>query len=437
MRVARNSNFRLSLLAFLLSPLTCAMATNGYFSHGYGLKAKGMGGAATATAQDAFAGANNPAAAAWAGDRIEGGVDVFMPRRDMSRTGSTGVGAGSLDANVKSGSNTFYVPEFGVNRVINKDLSLGVAVYGNGGLNTAYPGGQVACGPTPANVLCGSGELGVDLMQLVVAPTLGYKINPQHAIGVSPLLMFQQFQANGLQAFDNAPGFPPFTGAPGKVTNNGYDRSTGLGVRLGYQGKLNDQLTVGAAYSPKTKMAKLDKYAGLFADAGNFDIPENYSLGVSYQPSSAVLLALDYQRINYSGVPSVGNPSSNLAPLGAANGPGFGWRDINVWKLGAQWQYSQQLALRAGFNVGQNPVQSRDVSFNILAPGVTTTHLTLGATYALSPNSELTVAYMRAPKKRVSGSSLFNNLGFGPTVGGTESISMSQQSLGVQMGWRF
>ena len=36
-------------------------ATNGYFAHGYGIKAKGMGGVATALAEDRFGGANNPA----------------------------------------------------------------------------------------------------------------------------------------------------------------------------------------------------------------------------------------------------------------------------------------------------------------------------------------------------------------------------------------
>ena len=38
-----------------------ALATDGYFSHGYGMKAKGRGGASTAMATDAFGGANNPA----------------------------------------------------------------------------------------------------------------------------------------------------------------------------------------------------------------------------------------------------------------------------------------------------------------------------------------------------------------------------------------
>lgn len=55
--------------AALLAAAPWAHATNGYFPHGFGLKAKGMGGASIALAHDAFAGVNNPAAAAFAGNR--------------------------------------------------------------------------------------------------------------------------------------------------------------------------------------------------------------------------------------------------------------------------------------------------------------------------------------------------------------------------------
>lgn len=429
---------RLAVLALVGAPIGSALATNGYFSQGYGIKAKGMGGASVAMTDNAFAGANNPAAAAWAGNRGEVGLDLFMPKRSMSRTGSVGVGAGSIDTNVDSGSNLFLVPEFGYNQAINDKLGVGITVYGNGGMNTDYAGGKINCGAAPAtaNVLCGAGNLGVDLMQLIVAPTVAYKLNDSHSIGVSPLLVFQQFKAYGLQAFDNAPGFPPMTGAPGKVTNRGYDKSTGLGVRLGYLGKLNDKVSIGASYSPKTKMSKFDKYAGLFAGAGSFDIPENYTLGASFLVTPAVTVALDYSRINYSGVPSIGNPSTNAAPLGAANGPGFGWTDVNVWKLGAQWQASSQWTLRGGLNFGYNPVQSRDVSFNILAPGVTTKHLTLGGTYAISPKTEVSFSYMYAPSNSVSGTSMFDGIA-GARAGGTETVRMSQKALGVQFGWKF
>jgi long-chain fatty acid transport protein len=428
-----------ALAAALAIPMTAAMATNGYMPHGYGIKAKGMGGASVAMTDNAFAGANNPAIAAWSGNRGEIGLDFFSPKRTVERTGSGGFGAGSLDASVESESNLFLVPEFGYNMALGDKMGVGITVYGNGGMNTNYPGGQLNCGagPATANMLCGAGNLGVDLMQLIFAPTFAYKLNERHSVGVSPLLVYQQFKAYGLDAFDNAPGFPPFTSAPGKVNSGNYEQSTGVGLRLGYLGKISEVISVGAAYSPKISMSKLDAYAGLFAGAGGFDIPENYALGASFQASPSVIVAVDYARTNYSGVPSISNPSSNAltSQLGNADGAGFGWKDVSAWKVGVQWQAAPQWLLRAGLNFGDNPVGSQDVSMNILAPGVITKHMTVGGTYALSPTSEVSFSYMYAPSSSVTGTSFFNNLGAG--AGGTETVKMSQQSFGIQYGWRF
>ena len=384
-----------------------AHATDGYFPHGYGMKAKGMGGASVAMTDNAFAGANNPATAAWAGNRIEAGVELFMPDRSASSGG----------ASADSDSNLFLVPEFGYNRAISDKLGVGVTVYGNGGMNTDYP----------VNFFGGTPPLGINLLQLIVAPTVAYKISDNHSVGVSPLLVYQKFKAEGLSPFAG------FSANASALTNNGYDSSSGIGVRLGYLGKLNDQVSIGAAYSPKISMSKFSKYAGLFAGGGDFDIPENYTLGATLQATSSVLLALDYQRINYSGVAAVGHPSNNLLlgkPLGAADGPGFGWSDVNVWKLGVQWQATPKLTMRAGINVGDNPIKSADVTFNILAPGVITKHYTLGGTYALSNTSEVSFSFMYAPSNSVSGANLLG-------APGSDTIRMSQKALGVQYGWRF
>lgn len=420
---------------FLAGSTVPALATDGYFSHGYGIKAQGMGGASVALAEDAFGGANNPASAAFAGGRLDLGLTWFSPRRQVERSGS----AGGLDLAQESGSTNFFVPEFAYNQMLSPNLAVGVAVYGNGGMNTDWAGGVLNCGmgPNTANALCGSGRLGVDLSQLLIAPTVAYKFNAQHALGVSPLIAFQRFKAQGLHAFDNAPGFPPFTSSPGNVTNRGYDSSLGYGLRLGYQGRLSEVVSIGVTYASKIKMDKFDKYRGLFADAGGFDIPEHYAIGVALRPMPGWLVALDLERINYSGVNSVGNPSSVPLPLGAANGPGFGWQDVDVLRLGVQWQMNERLALRAGYNRSDNPVRASDVTFNILAPGVVRDHLTLGATYALGPTSEISLAYMHAFKHSVTGSSMFNGLGFGPTFGGTEKISMYQNSLGLAWATRF
>ncbi len=411
-----------------------ALATNGYFPHGYGIKAKGMAGVSTATADDALGGATNPAKGVFAGNRLDLGVEWFSPRRVAERSGAM---VPSLNGKVESDKTSFWVPELGYSRMMGTDWSLGVTVYGNGGMNTTYPQGNFDCGGGPANMLCGGGTLGVDLMQLIVAPNAAFKVTPDHAVGAALLLAYQRFKATGLQAFDNAPGFPPFTSVPGKVTNNGYDSATGVGVRLGYMGRPMPTLTVGAAWSSKIGMDRFDEYAGLFAGRGDFDIPSNWSLGVAWQPDPAWTIAFDYQRIQYSDTPSVNNPSRVMAPLGAANGPGFGWDDITVYKLGVAWQVRPELTLRAGVNQGDNPIGAADVTFNILAPGVMKRHWTGGFTWALSPTSEISGAFMVAPRVTVSGASLFDAVLGMPGAAGTETIGMKQYSLSLGWSWKF
>ncbi len=400
------------ILALALAGITSPVwATNGYFSHGYGMKAKGMAGAATATASDSFGGANNPASMVWVGDRMDLGADVFSPRREFSNVGGFG-------QTIDSEDKYFLIPEFGYNRMLKPNLSLGVSVYGNGGMNTDYPNGAGAFG--------GSGDLGVDLMQLMIAPTLAYKINDQHSVGIAPVIAAQRFAAQGLQAFG--------------VMNPGYDTAWGYGARIGWMGRFTDKVTVGAAYSTKIYMDEFDKYKGLFAEQGDFDIPSTWSLGIAVQATPEVKLVLDYQRINYSDIKAINNPSSNIfncpafggsdpnACFGGSAGPGFGWQDVDVWKLGVEYAYSKNLTLRAGWNHGENPIRAADVTFNILAPGVVKDHLTLGFTYTLPSGSELTMAYMHAFEESVTGTNLLG--------AGTDTIRMYQNSIGIAYSWK-
>jgi long-chain fatty acid transport protein len=177
-------------------------------------------------------------------------------------------------------------------------------------------------------------------------------------------------------------------------------------------------------------MGRFKKYAGLFAEAGDFDIPANYSIGIEFKPMPELTLAADYGRIEYSGVAAVGNPSTPpVGQLGAANGPGFGWKDINVYKFGAAWRMNDALTLRAGYNRSDNPITSRDVTFNILAPGVMKDHYTLGFTYSGIPDSEITGSLMIAPRQSVTGAS--------SQFGGSETIGMRQTMLGVAWSRKF
>jgi long-chain fatty acid transport protein len=445
------------LVAALVAAMPfAAHATDGYFSHGFGMVAKGMGGASIAVTGDAFGGANNPGTMAFAGNQWAAGIDLFSPWRKAERTNDPGFGLGG---SADSDSNYFGVPEAAFNMMVRPDLSLGVTMYGQGGMNTNYPGGQLpspgGCGPArgpgqgfnpapgPYNLFCGTGNLGVDLAQLVVAPTASWRFLPEHAIGISPLFAYQRFRMEGLQAFDN----PGLSTHPGSVTNRGYDHSTGWGVRVGYYGQITPQVGFGATYQSKIGMGKFDKYQGLFAENGGFDIPSNWGVGVSVKPAPGWLVDLDYERINYSDAASVHNRSDLLlqcaggdrnACMGGSNGAGFGWQDVNVVKLGVQYTIDERWTVRAGYNHSDNPIESRDVTFNILAPGVVQDHLTLGATWNYNPANSVTGAFMYAFSNSVSGSSLINNF-LPPQAQANmqEKIQMYEWSLGVQYAHRF
>ncbi len=422
-----------------------AFATDGYFSHAYGLKSLGMGGATVAVASEPFGGAVNPAAMTSLGNAWQAGLQVFMPRRGAERTGS---GMAGIDGSVSSDSLTFAIPEFGFNYMARPDLAIGLSVVGNGGMNTDFEGGQVpsmsACAsfnptPGPYNMLCGNGRLGVDLTQLLVAPYAAWKLAPSHSVGIAPTLAYQRFRAQGLQAFDN----PMLSTSMGNVTNNGYASATGYGVRLGYHGTF-DRVSVGVAWASKMSMGELDDYRGLFAEQGGFDIPSNLTVGLAWRPDDKWLLAVDWSRIKYSDSKAVSNPSALLlhcaggdatACMGGSNGPGFGWKDIDVWKFGFEYAVDPKLTLRAGYNRGENPVDAADVTFNILAPGVIKDHYTVGATWKLDAQAEITIYGLYAAENKVTGTSLFVPFGAPPTT--TETIKLKEYTVGIGYTSRF
>ena len=206
---------------------------------------------------------------------------------------------------------------------------------------------------------------------------------------------------------------------------------------------MTPDLTLGATWESKTKTGKFSKYSGLFADAGSFDIPENYGVGLAYKFAPIWTFAADISEIKYGSIPSVANPLSNLTALGnllgSTNGPGFGWKDISVVKLGVSYDYTPELTLRAGYNHSGQPIPADQTFFNILAPGIVQNHITLGGTLKTSKTGELSVAYTHAFSNTVNGSGSIppgapNVGGFG---GGNANLTMSEDSLGVAYGWKF
>ncbi len=419
-----------ALICSLFAP-AMAWATNGYFTHGTSTAEKGLAGAGVAYSQDTLAAANNPAGMVLQGARYDIGGAWFAPMRSYSVTGgpTPGCGPGGCtfsigdgDQSIDSKNEGFLIPQFGYNWVIDDNSTIGISVFGNGGMNTEYKGGTalVFDGVAAFNTLpgtFGAGTAGVDLSQLFIATTYAAKLSETTSWGVSGIAVYQRFEAKGLA------NFSPFSLDPGNLTNNDHDTSTGIGLRLGIQGELAPGIRFGAAYQPEIDMGEFDDYAGLFAEDGDFDIPSNFTIGLAFDVGQNGVLVVDLQQINYEDVPAVSNSISNFATcapgtgpggsgagdgcLGGDDGAGFGWEDIQVVKVGYQWQEGK-MTWRVGVSVSEQPIPDEEVVFNILAPGVIEETFTFGFTRQLDSESSLNFAAMYAPSVSVDGTSNFD-----------------------------
>jgi long-chain fatty acid transport protein len=406
-----------ALLAGFAAP---ALATNGYFAHGYGTHYKGIAGAGVALHLDSLAAATNPAAMAFVGDRFDLSLSAFSPDRYYTVTGNPSGYPGTFGltpGEVRSDSRLFPVPALGANWRVGENGSFGVSVYGNGGMNTDWP----------TATFYASTPTGVNLDQMFVAPTFAYKLAGKHALGVTAIGALQWFKAEGVASFAD------FSSNPSKLSDNGYSYAFGGGLRVGYLGEWSRYLSVGASYQTKIAMGKLDEYAGLFAEQGGFDVPANWTGGIAVHPTEDVDLAVDVQQILYSKVASVGNPLlPNLiqAPLGADSGAGFGWKDVTAVKAGIQVRAGEGWTFRGGYSHCGQPVPESEVLFNILAPGVVENHLTLGFSRILGDTHEISVAVMRAFEKKVKGQNPLE-------VPGLQSIELRMSEWDFEIAWSF
>lgn len=391
-----------------------AGATDGYFQVGFGARQNALGGAGVADSTDAMAQTLNPAGIVGVGDQWQIGGAVFMPYRGYEASGAGFVARPSVD----SDANIFIMPNFALIRQIDEQSAWGISVYGNGGMNTTYANvANPACGGG-SGVFCG-GPAGVDLMQAFISLDYARQAGPVK-IGIAPTLAVQRFQAKGLAAFSG------FSADAANLTDNGYDYSFGGGLRAGLEWEAMPGLRFGLSGQTKMYMTKFDKYAGLFADQGGFDIPAAVTAGVAFDATPDLTVMLDYQRIFYSGVGSIGNSGSVPLPFGSSGGPGFGWDDVNVIKVGAEWQANDTWTLRAGYAYSDNPVGPEDVTLNILAPGIVQHHITAGASYKMSERDTVEFFGMYVPETKVSGPEIAG----GAPTGQTVTLNMHQFQFG-------
>jgi long-chain fatty acid transport protein len=101
---------------------------------------------------------------------------------------------------------------------------------------------------------------------------------------------------------------------------------------------------------------------------------------------------------------------------------------MTVFKVGASWKSNEKNTWRVGFSYGEQPIPSSEVLFNILAPGLMETHMTVGWTNERPNGNVMSWSLMYAPAKKITGVSTFDPL---------QSITLKMSQLELEFAYRF
>ena len=205
---------------------------------------------------------------------MEVNLQYFSPSREYTVEGTDFMTAPPFPGpTVESDSENFFIPSFGMNWSISPDASVGIAIFGNGGMNTDY-----ASHETPFGLgTFGGDHAGINYAQLFANLNYSRKFaDGKAAWGIGAIVNYSYIQVEGLSGFDNL----VVSTDPGKVTDEDYDHTFGIGLRVGVLGEVIPGVRLGASYQTKIKNT-FDDYKGLFADGGDLNIPATAQIGLA------------------------------------------------------------------------------------------------------------------------------------------------------------
>lgn len=422
----------LALVALATGTVTPLVATNGMNMEGYGPVATALGGASLAYDNGTASLMNNPATLGLMTGRarLDVALGILGPHVE-ARSPATAPNIFGVPANqtARSSATAFFMPALGYARR-SGDLVYGLGVYGQGGMGCEYDADSWR------GLGFGLGNRTEVSVGRVIVP-LVYKVNDTLQIGATADFIWAgmdlKMAVSGNQFFDlvmpNSQRFGRASGAivqsfgqifatmpAGTSVDYAYfdfansSQFTGEARGYGYGGKVglvytpSKELSFGLTYHTQSKLsdmkAKGDTLSFQLNIPGmghvpqaltgdfrvhNFQWPAMLGGGLAWYPAPRWMIATDVRKVFWKNVLEVFDMSF-VASDAAANGPFAGqnfnavlfqsWKNQTEVQLGAAYEASEQLTLRAGFNTANNPVP--DCYLNCLFPAIVKTHLTAG-----------------------------------------------------------
>lgn len=419
----------IALTTTICLPAT-VFATNGYQLIGVGAYQKSLGGAVTANPGSAMTAVANPAGVARIGRRADFSMEAFMPDRDVDFSALGG-------ERENSAVDLYGVPAIGwvAPTSDGSDLYFGGGMYGTSGLGVDFAQTEMMPG------VFWDAYSNIAFWQM--APALAWNVNDRLSVGAAVTIDYQSvaFQQRALTDLDG-------DGSADDVFQN-FDlgraaSSFGYGLSFGAIYDINKMVSVGAYYKSKQNFSDLEynlapgDITGVNPATGapaplpggryklDLDFPQQFSTGIAVRPTNELTISADVKWIDWS---DTMDKLSVTGPVDVPMDPG--WDDQIVYALGVAWKASDKVNLRAGFNYGESPIDDDQVGRNLILPAVVEEHYTIGGDYRFNEYWELGAHYMYVPENSQTSTST------NPMELPGAKVSMSQDSFGVNIGYRF
>jgi long-chain fatty acid transport protein len=355
------------------------------------------------------------------GLQSESVLSGIIPSSVNNATSGTGVGTGNV-------AHSALVPSSYYSYQFNQKLWLGLSVNAPFGLSETFPDNWAG-----RNFSAG----GENLKTYNFTPSIAYKISDMISVGFGvqaqyASLNFSQGTFVGLtnQASVNGAGWG-YGFTAGLTLTPTPTTTIGLGYRSGMKQKFNGAFNAGVLCGATT----------CGSINGTINVPDIVSLGLRQKLSSQWTAMGTVEWTNWSRATNVGILQPNGAPVTLAGTNlviPLNYKDGWFFSLGAEYQWSPQIALRGGVGYEKSPVT--DTVRNPAIPDNDRAWLSIGGTYKYNAKMSFDLAYSHvfvkdAPINIVDTS----NPGFIPGVTGTYSgnVSSSIDIISVALKYRW
>ena len=333
----------------------------------------------------------------------EGSHTSLPPPSGLPLTGGNGGDPGDLAV----------IPAFYFSHEVNDRWALGVAVNSPFGLGTKYDDGWV--GRYHA--------LNTELQTINLNPSLGFRINEQLSLGggldgqyakaklsnaldFSTVCLAQGSATPTLAPLCVAGGFttPGSTATDGKVSVEGdswalgwnaaflFDLSTRTRLGASYRSKMRHNVKGDASFKKPANLPGPISQLSVFTNGDvktTIELPETITLALHTDLTDSISLTTASTWTRWSRLRELRIHFDNGAPDSATQ---LDWRDAWRIAIGSTFHINQSWAFRTGIAYDQTPVKKELGSERI--PDANRVMLGLGASYRLSPDSSLDLAYV-------------------------------------------